>query len=36
MILSVAAGMWPTAVAAIVVSLIPATFAFAAARRARA
>jgi uncharacterized membrane protein len=36
MILSVAAGMWPTAIAAILVSLIPATFAFAAERRARA
>jgi uncharacterized membrane protein len=35
MILSVAAGMWPTAIAAILVSLIPATFAFAAQRRAR-
>jgi len=36
MILSIAAGMWPTAVAAIIVSLIPATMAFAAERRARA
>jgi carotene biosynthesis associated membrane protein len=35
MILSVAAGMWPTAIAAIVVSLIPAAFAFDGARRAR-
>jgi len=36
MILSVAAGMWPTAVAAIVVSLLPAALAFRVARRARA
>lgn len=36
MILSIAAGMWPTAVAAILVSLIPATLAFAGARRERA
>jgi putative membrane protein len=36
MILSVAAGMWPTAVAAVVVSLAPATFALIAGRRARA
>ncbi len=36
MILSVAAGMWPTAIAAILVSLLPAAFAFAGARRSRA
>jgi putative membrane protein len=36
MILSVAAGMWPTAIAAILVSLLPAAFAFAGARRPRA
>ncbi len=36
MILSVAAGMWPTAVAAILVSLAPATLALARGRRVRA
>jgi putative membrane protein len=36
MILSVTAGMWPTAIAALLVSLLPATLAFAAERRARA
>jgi putative membrane protein len=36
MILSVAAGMWPTAVAAILVSLVPAAFALTGARRTRA
>ena len=36
MILSVAAGMWPTAIAAILVSLLPAAFAFAGTRRERA
>jgi putative membrane protein len=36
MILSVAAGMWPTAIAALVLSLAPATLALFAAHRARA
>jgi uncharacterized membrane protein len=36
MILSIAAGMWPTAIAAILVSLLPAALAFAGARRSRA
>lgn len=36
MILSVAAGMWPTAIAAIVVSLLPAALAFRGVRRAGA
>jgi carotene biosynthesis associated membrane protein len=36
MILSIAAGMWPTAIAAILVSLVPAALAFAGARRPRA
>lgn len=35
MVLSIAAGMWPTAIAAIIVSLVPASFAFAADRPAR-
>jgi uncharacterized membrane protein len=36
MILSIAAGMWPTAIAAVLVSLLPAALAFAGARRPRA
>jgi putative membrane protein len=36
MILSIAAGMWPTAIAAILVSLLPAALAFTGARRERA
>jgi carotene biosynthesis associated membrane protein len=36
MILSVAAGMWPTAIAAILVSLLPAALALTGARRSRA
>ena len=36
MILSIAAGMWPTAIAAIVLSLIPAALAFTSSRRAPA
>jgi uncharacterized membrane protein len=36
MILSIAAGMWPTALAAVLVSLLPAALAFSGTRRVRA